>query len=234
MTAHIVPVEVHNPRTRSEFAECIRQVYGWREDVSQAVDLMLGQMLLRARNELPHGEFTDMVDADLPFTMRSAQRFMSIASNPALAKSDIVSLLPNTVRARYEASRLAPETLQEMADSGRLAEIAKPPQQLAASREAAHVEARKPEDLKLPIIGPTDWAATMKGYRLVSGRSQLEIDERSGLQSGYTGKLEVDVRRDWNESAWDRLNGLGLVMILVPAIDSIRLDKCPCCGAVKR
>lgn len=99
-------------------------------------------------------------------------------------------------------------------------------------RAPTHVAPRKLADLHLPIIGPTDWVAAMKGFRIAAGFSQLETDERSGMAAGYTGKLEIDIRRDWNESAWDRINGLGIALIPVWAVDACKPDRCPCCGQI--
>lgn len=88
----------------------------------------------------------------------------------------------------------------------------------ASPREPLHVPPRTIDRLCDPVIGPTDWMGTMKGYRLAQCMSQLATDEASGAHAGYTGKLEIDIKRDWNDSGWNRLNGEGLAMIIVPAI----------------
>ena len=74
--------------------------------------------------------------------------------------------------------------------------------------------------------------ATMKGYRLAAGWSQLETDFRGGFQDAYVGKLERPDRR-WGKRAiaplfWQLLRDLGLVLILVPA--GAKVGNCPCCG----
>lgn len=97
-------------------------------------------------------------------------------------------------------------------------------------RELIHAEPRSADRLKDPIVGYHDLLSTMRGYRASQGLSQLETDDLAGTQDGYVGKLEIDIRRAVNESWWDWMHALRLVMILVPASDSIRTDKCPCCG----
>lgn len=94
------------------------------------------------------------------------------------------------------------------------------------------VDARAVEDLRLPVIGYTDLLATMRGYRKQLGLAQRELDQVAGLDDGYVGKLEVDIRRAVNDSWWSWMGALKLVMLLVPATD-VRGGHCPCCGARK-
>ena len=50
-----------------------------------------GNHLLNARSGMKRGEFTSWVSRELPFSLRTAQRYMKAAS-PRVVKSDIVSL----------------------------------------------------------------------------------------------------------------------------------------------
>jgi Protein of unknown function (DUF3102) len=48
-------------------------------EVSRVIEI--GRLLLTARAELDHGEFTGMVNGELPFKIRTAQRLMAIAED---------------------------------------------------------------------------------------------------------------------------------------------------------
>lgn len=96
-------------------------------------------------------------------------------------------------------------------------------------RDLIHAEPRSADSLKDPIVGYHDLLATMRGYRNAQGLSQLATDDLAGTQGGYVGKLELDIRRAVNESWWDWMHALRLVMLLVPAVDAVRADRCPCC-----
>jgi hypothetical protein len=95
---------------RSDFAERIRAA------VARTVGGIFetGSELLEAKAALPHGEFTKMVKADLPFGERQAQKYMSIAGCAALQKANSNSHLPANVSALYELSRLQPDELSPM------------------------------------------------------------------------------------------------------------------------
>lgn len=57
---------------------------------------LIGQKLIEARGLLPHGKFEAWAEAETGLTIRTAQRFMSVARRFE-GKGDIMSLLPPTV-----------------------------------------------------------------------------------------------------------------------------------------
>lgn len=88
--------------TRREYAERIADAWnGAREAVFEA-----GRELLSAKAELPHGQFGAMIEHDLPFGPRHAQRLMAIAADPRLTNATHASLLPTAPTTLYELSRL--------------------------------------------------------------------------------------------------------------------------------
>jgi Protein of unknown function (DUF3102) len=72
-----------------------------------------GRILIEAKAALlPRGEFTKMVENDLLFTPRTAQRLMEIARNTVLSDPTHVSLLPPSWGTLYELTKLPPEILE--------------------------------------------------------------------------------------------------------------------------
>src|SRR5262245_52163754 len=83
----------HKPKTRQEFAEVITKC--WRRTVRNVIKA--GQYLLDAEVELKkRGEFTKMINNDLPFGDRVAQRLMAIARHEVLSDPTHESGLPRS------------------------------------------------------------------------------------------------------------------------------------------
>jgi hypothetical protein len=92
------------PVLRADFAKRIG--IAWQKSVQSFLEA--GRVLLKAKTKLPHGDFTAMVNSDLPFGIRTAECLMSIAKHPRLAKANphTCASLPSSWRALYELSRL--------------------------------------------------------------------------------------------------------------------------------
>jgi hypothetical protein len=61
----------------------------------------IGYDLIEAKvgeNRLPHGQFIAMVENDLPFGRRTAQRLMAIARDVRLSKREMFRVLPPVLR----------------------------------------------------------------------------------------------------------------------------------------
>lgn len=78
------------PRSRKEWAQRIAFLH--TKTVSAII--AVGRALIEAKASLPIGEFGNMPKRDLPFSERTAQRYMQIASNPVLCDPSHVSHLP--------------------------------------------------------------------------------------------------------------------------------------------
>lgn len=93
-------------RTRAQMVTAIKSA--WNASIKNL--LGAGQRLVDAKEALEHGEFTEMIEQDLPFSPRHAQRLMAIARDPRLAKatrvSDFVEQFPTDVGTLYELTRL--------------------------------------------------------------------------------------------------------------------------------
>ena len=72
----------------------------WNASREAVIDA--GALLIEAKAVLPHGDSRAMVDAELPFGARTAQRLMAIAGDPRIANRTPVSDLPPSWRTLYE------------------------------------------------------------------------------------------------------------------------------------
>jgi len=228
----IVNIDEHATITiydRGIYVERIRAI--WHKSREQILEL--GKALIEAKRDLDHGEFTAMIENDLPFTPDTAQHLMRIARDPRVSNPVILPHLPASVHALDEIRKLDDGEIEDAITAGDIH-----PQMTvedaralirAPQRDTIRTDARATADLKQPIVGYHDLLATMKGYRAAQSLSQLATDDLAGTQDGYIGKLEIDIRRAVNESWWGWMHALRLVMVLIPAVDAVRADKCPCC-----
>ncbi len=102
--------------SRTQWAEKITARY--QDSVAAILDV--GRYLIQAKAQLVHGEFGLLVEQDLPFSWRTANRFIVIAENPVLANSTHGSNLPTSWRTLSELAKLPEEILEEALDAGRI------------------------------------------------------------------------------------------------------------------
>jgi hypothetical protein len=91
---------------RARWAERIRAAS--RKTVEQMIQT--GKLLIAARKKLDHGEFIRMVEHDLPFKRRTAQRLMSIARSPVTSKASNWTFLPPALHTLRDLARLPEST----------------------------------------------------------------------------------------------------------------------------
>lgn len=80
----------------------------------------MGRELLQAKQELPHGEFLRMVENDLPFSIRTAERYMAIASADHLQSRHTVATLPASSYTLDVLQRLDPATFDAAVKTGKV------------------------------------------------------------------------------------------------------------------
>lgn len=116
-TKALVPVVLPRPTPRRK--EWARKITTrWHEAAKAIIDV--GQMLIDAKADLPHGQFEAMIDADLPFTSSTAQRLMKIARDAELTNPAHVPLLPPAWGTLYELTKLPPTAKQRAFAEGRI------------------------------------------------------------------------------------------------------------------
>lgn len=93
---------VRGPATREDYAEAIREAY------HQTVEgiFRMGDLLVEAKRELPHGAFGAMVEEDLPFSTSTARKLRRIARSDRLRNRSRVNDLPTAWGTLYELATL--------------------------------------------------------------------------------------------------------------------------------
>jgi N6-adenosine-specific RNA methylase IME4 len=102
------------PRTVPEYVE--RIVACCRRTLEAIVEA--GTLLIRAKENLPHGEFEGMIERDLPFGSRHARRLMAVAADARIANRTHVSVLPEAVGTLYELTKLDDVTFERRVADG--------------------------------------------------------------------------------------------------------------------
>jgi hypothetical protein len=91
--------------TRAQWAARISTAF--RKSVEAILEQ--GRLLIAAKDDLDYGDFTAMVENDLPFGARTAQMLMAIAADARLSEPNIYSLLPPSWTTLYALTRLPNE-----------------------------------------------------------------------------------------------------------------------------
>jgi len=103
-------------RTKASWAKAIRSQ--WQQSVECIIEV--GRLLEQSKTTLPHGQFEQMVEEDLPFGARAARMLMTIARHPTLTKRKHASVLPASWYTLYEMTRLPERDLGVALASGEL------------------------------------------------------------------------------------------------------------------
>lgn len=114
MTVNLsVPTTTHGP---AEWAASISDIWTTAAETFVAV----GRELIDAKASLPHGEFQAMIETDLPFGPRTANRLMAIAEDRRIADRTHGSDLPASWRTLYELTRLDDDALAGAFEAGKI------------------------------------------------------------------------------------------------------------------
>jgi hypothetical protein len=78
----------------------------------------IGQSLIAAKKQLGYGRFSEMIENDLAFDARTAQRLMAIGRDPNLANATHESHLPTAWTTLFLLAGMPPETFEQAVASG--------------------------------------------------------------------------------------------------------------------
>ena len=148
-------------------AWAVRIVGALRQSVEAILEA--GRLLTEAKAALPHGAFTAMIETDLPFGARTAQRLMVIAADPQLADPTHVSLLPPHWGTLYELTKLTDDEFAENRSTGKI----HPEMERRALIVAAKRERRAEREAEL---GAFQAALPDKRYGVVYADPAWQID----------------------------------------------------------
>jgi N6-adenosine-specific RNA methylase IME4 len=95
-----------------------RIIAAWRKSVEGVIEI--GRLLKEAKDALGHGPFTEMIERDLPFKARTAQRLMAIAADERLSNPTHVSLLPPHWGTLYELTKLTDDEFEAKIAGGQI------------------------------------------------------------------------------------------------------------------
>ena len=99
---------------RNQYAE---EFNGFLRNSVQTI-IEAGRTLVKAKEALAHGEFTDMLEHDLLVGPRTAQKLMAVGQDERLTNTNIWTHLPPTWTTLYELTRLDDKTLEMAAKDG--------------------------------------------------------------------------------------------------------------------
>jgi hypothetical protein len=106
---HEKSIKGDNTKKIADFADRICAT--WQNPVQSI--MKVGRLLIQAKEELRHGEWTTMVEEKLPFSIRTAQKLMKIAQHPVLSKATHESCLPPSWSTIYALIDLLPDLPDE-------------------------------------------------------------------------------------------------------------------------
>lgn len=211
---------------RRQHIEAIRSA--WHKSREKVI--ALGRALLRAKEELAHGEFTAMIQTDLPFGPDSAQQFMRLAKDDRLANPDTYQHLPQSPAALDRLRTLPDEDLTEAIEQGAVhpSMTVKDARHVVQIMQSRKDEPQKQQRRPCPVSEPPEGVASnyselvwlLRQRRQAAGMSQLELDHTAGLQDGYTSKLEQPDAIYGRRAVYPMfdlwLAGLGVGLMVVP------------------
>ncbi len=102
------------PGTREWFVQRIR----YRLLACVEAVLEIGETLIQAKADLPHGDFEAMVRDDLGWSPQTARKFMAIARHPVLSNRAHCARLPPSWGTLAELARVKPEMLEKAIGEG--------------------------------------------------------------------------------------------------------------------
>src|SRR4051794_472857 len=105
------------PKTPDDYVETIKQLWGR----AQSAFLDIGRLLIRAKEALPHGEYTAAVEARLPFSSRTAYQLREATRwvlDMERRRTLSLDRLPGSYTTIYLLSTFDPPTLEAAESEG--------------------------------------------------------------------------------------------------------------------
>ena len=103
-----------NPR--AEFVKAINQA--WASGPEHIFEV--GDLLIEAKKQLPHGQFEAMVESDLPFSSSTARKLREIAQDPKLRNRAHAHALPSSWTTLSELQKLKPKAFKKAVNDNQI------------------------------------------------------------------------------------------------------------------
>lgn len=117
MIATVTTLKSKNARGRAAFTKLITEV--WQDKQLEAV-FQTGNYLETAKAELVHGEWTAMVNNDLPFGRQQAFMLITVATDDRIRDVKHALHLPTHLTTLYELTKVDDETFAAAIADGRI------------------------------------------------------------------------------------------------------------------
>lgn len=143
----------------------------------------VGRLLVRAKKNLPHGEWGRMFDEKLvPFGQRTGNYLMAVAEHPLISNSKYISNLPPSWIALYELTKVEPKRLSAAFKDGIISPDMKRRDVKALLPPSKKRESRRPQ---LVAVDPHPFAPEI----------QCMFDVEARIQQTFHD-LDMDAQRD--------------------------------------
>ena len=152
-----------------------------------------GRLLIEAKAALAHGEFTKMVEMELPFSLRTAERLMTIAADQRLSNPTLASVLPASWTVLHELCGLSDAQLNERIQSGSISPDMTRVQAATLSAEFKIVTQIKPARPTRTVEMETE-----------AGTFEVRAQPFHGSKSSPSRKADGSERTEWDviKSGW--------------------------------
>jgi hypothetical protein len=90
----------------------------WQKGVASIVET--GKLLVEAKAQVDHGEWTRLIESELPFDRTTAFRLITIAQHPIVSNVANWQHLPTSWRTLYELTKVDQKLLSEKLESGEI------------------------------------------------------------------------------------------------------------------
>lgn len=167
----------------------------WRKSVESVI--ATGRLLIEAKAALKHGQFGDMCERLLPFSIDTAQRLMAIARDNRLTDPALSKLLPPSWGTLYDITRLSDAEIQKAVEK----KVIRPDVErweLEGFRRGTDQQVKKAanDDAWTPRMGPPD----VRLWTIAQVRANAKLLQAILKQAGAASQLTTvgDVISDRN------------------------------------
>lgn len=113
----VIKMKDHEVAKSGNWKVWAKRINGAWQKTTEGI-LETGALLIDAKADLPHGEFTNMVQLELNFSSPTARMLMAVAAHPVISNRYHGNVLPPSWRTLYELTKLPEPLLLEKLQDG--------------------------------------------------------------------------------------------------------------------